>query len=59
MKRNVLALRGEEEREFQRYQRGREINWVGCVAFVSYIVAFIFYLWVRISKTLDLGGFVW
>ena len=59
MKRSIVAARGEEDREFQRYKRGREINYIGCISFVAYICAFAFYLWVRITKTLDLGGFVW
>lgn len=59
MKRNMLAMRDDENREFQRYKRGREINWMGMIAFIAYIASFAFYLWVRITKTLDLGGFVW
>lgn len=59
MKRNMLAMRGEEDREFKRYIRGRQVNWVGMIAFICFIASFGFYLWVRITKTLDLGGFVW
>ena len=59
MKRNVLALAAEENREFKPYKRQRSLNWLGFIAFVAYICAFGFYLWVRITKTLDLGGFLW
>ena len=45
-------------REFQRYNRFTEINWLGCIIFFLYIVAFIFYLWIRIAKTLNLGPYV-
>ena len=59
MKRNMLALANEENREFKPYKRRRDINWVGAIAFTAYILSFGFYLWVRITKTLDLGGFLW
>ena len=59
MKRGPLAMASEQDRAFEPYNRGREINYWGCMVFVAYICAFIFYLWVRISKTLDLAGFLW
>ena len=59
MKRGPLAMASEQDRAFEPYNRGREINYWGCMVFVAYICAFIFYLWIRISKTLDLAGFLW
>ena len=47
-----------EPREFQRYIRRTEINWVGCIVFFLYLCSFIFYLWIRISKTLNLGPYL-
>lgn len=35
-----------------------QVNWMGTFVFVFYICAFGFYLWIRISKTLDLGQYV-
>ena len=32
---------------------------MGMSAFIFYIIAFIFYMWIRISKTLDLGSALW
>ena len=59
MKRGPLAMRNEQDREFESYNRGREINYWGCMVFILYILAFGFYLWVRITKTLDLAGYLW
>ena len=36
-----------------------QVNWVGMSVFVFYVCALGFYLWIRISKTLDLGEYVW
>ena len=36
-----------------------QINWTGSAAFIFYILALGFYLWVRITKTLDLGAYLW
>lgn len=35
-----------------------QVNWMGTSVFVFYICAFGFYLWIRISKTLDLGQYL-
>lgn len=35
-----------------------QVNWMGTFVFVFYICAFGFYLWIRITKTLDLGQYV-
>jgi len=47
-----------EPREFQRYIRQTEINWLGCIVFSLYLCSFVFYLWIRISKTLNLGPYL-
>ena len=36
----------------------RQINWVGCAIFAFFVIALGFYLWVRITKTLDLGAYL-
>ena len=59
LKRGTLALRNEQDREFEPYNRAREINYWGCMVFCLYICAFGFYLWIRIAKTLDLAGYLW
>ncbi|KAK9828913.1 hypothetical protein WJX72_002766 [[Myrmecia] bisecta] len=43
----------------KRYQRRRHFNWVGILFFVFFLCAFGFYLWVRITKTLNLGAYTW
>ena len=55
-KRGPLML--PEGREFQRYQRVAEINWFGMMVFIVYLISFVFYMWIRIAKTLDLGQYV-
>jgi len=42
---------------FKPYARQTRINWAGSAAFVFYLGALAFYLWVRITKTLDLGKY--
>ncbi|KAK9842280.1 hypothetical protein WJX81_004432 [Elliptochloris bilobata] len=49
----------DETREFERYRRVSEVNWIGMAVFLCYLAALAFYLWVRITKTLDLGQFQW
>lgn len=41
------------------YQRKVKINWVGLLCFLCNLMCLGFYLWVRITKTLDLGSYVW
>lgn len=50
---------GEQPREFVRYRQRTRINWVGALSFVTYLAALVFYIWVRITKTLDLGPYLW
>lgn len=40
------------ERFKTRFKRRRKINWTGSAAFFLYIVAFIAYMYIRVSKTL-------
>ena len=37
------------------FKRGRKINWAGSIIMAIYVMALIFYLWVRTTKTLQLG----
>ena len=40
-------------------RRETKINIIGSISFIAYILALGFYLWVRITKTLDLGPYLW
>jgi hypothetical protein len=42
----------------KKYKRRTEVNWVGTLAYIFFYCAFVFYLWIRITKTLDLGLYV-
>lgn len=42
----------------KKYKRRTEINWFGMLAYIFFFCAFGFYLWIRITKTLDLGLYV-
>ena len=48
---------GRLEGEWPRrpFKRGRKVNVLGTIIMSIYVMALIFYLWVRISKTLQLG----
>lgn len=41
------------------YHRKVKFNILGMLFFFMFIIALGFYLWVRITKTLGLGGYVW
>lgn len=43
----------------QPFRRGWRFNWPGVVLMAIYCLAFIFYLYIRIRYTLDLGSYVW
>ena len=43
----------------QPFRRGWRFNWPGVVLMAIYCLAFIFYLYIRIRYTLDLGAYVW
>lgn len=36
-----------------------QVNWMGMTVFMFYIISFAFYLWIRITKTLDIGAYQW
>ena len=59
LKKRPTPLLEDETREFERYHRVSEVNWLGVIVFLSYLAALGFYIWVRITKTLDLGPYVW
>ena len=42
-----------------RCRRETKINIIGSLSFTAYICALAFYLYVRITKTLDLGPYLW
>ena len=42
-----------------RCRRETKINIIGSLSFTAYICALGFYLYVRITKTLDLGPYLW
>lgn len=44
--------------EFQPYRRITKVNFLGCLVFFTYLMALGFYMWVRITKTLDLGPYL-
>lgn len=44
--------------EFQPYRRITKVNFLGCLVFFTYLLALGFYMWVRITKTLDLGPYL-
>ena len=40
---------------FRRYVQLRRINWTGSTIMAIYLLALCFYMYVRVTKTLDLG----
>lgn len=44
---------GEEPREFIRYRRLVKVNWFGLLAFLIYLGALAFYLWVGMHKPIS------
>ena len=52
-------LDGDGEWPRRPFVRGRKVNPVGCTLMAFFLLAFVFYLWVRISKTLDLAQYTW
>ena len=59
MERGESELEGEGEWPRRPFVRGRRVNPVGCTLMAFFLLAFVFYLWVRISKTLDLAQYTW
>ena len=42
---------------YKQFVRKRKINWYGSSMFFLYIVALGFYMYIRVTKTLGLGGY--
>ena len=40
-------------------KKARKVNWVGTAVFAIFIAAFAFYIGIRATKTLGLGGLLW
>ena len=40
------------------FRRRKAVSWAGLLAMLLYVGALAFYLWVRITKTLDLGPYL-
>lgn len=45
-------------REQKKYKRQVVNNWTGILAYIFFTLAFGFYMWIRITKTLDLGPYL-
>ena len=45
-------------REPKKYKRQVTYNWKGIAAYAFFCVAFVFYMWIRITKTLNLGAYL-
>ena len=43
---------------FKHYRKKRKINWQGSAVVFLYCVALCFYLFIRITKTMSLGGYL-
>lgn len=43
---------------YHRFQRRRKVNWYGGTCFFLYLVAFCFYMYIRITKTMGLGSYI-
>lgn len=41
------------------YNRLRVLNPRGCLAMATYVAALAFYIWIRVTKTLDLAQYTW
>jgi hypothetical protein len=59
MERGEGADAGEGEWPRRPFKRGWRFNIAGTSIMVFYVLALAFYLWVRITKTLDLGQYTW
>ncbi|DBA65793.1 TPA: hypothetical protein ACH3X2_002830 [Trebouxia sp. C0005] len=59
-KQPITAAGVEDKKDFKYFQRQTEIHWYGWIAMTFYVCAFIFYMYVRIAHSLDLGkGYIW
>ena len=48
-----------EQQQAHKYRKRIKVNWLGCIVMFIYLVALIFYIWVRVTKTLGLGKYTW
>lgn len=48
----------DAKRFTRRYKQQRRINWVGTTVFSLWIFAFFFYMFIRVTKTLQLGSYI-
>lgn len=55
---DTLSMLSSAFRTPKKYKRRTEINWTGTLAYIFFFCAFGFYMWIRITKTLDLGLYV-
>ena len=53
----VPTATGMEGKELKMYERLRSLNLRGCLAMLIYLAALGFYIWVRVTKTLDLAQY--
>lgn len=52
------AAQYDPKRFANRFKRRRRINWIGSIVFFLYICAFLAYMFIRITKTLQLGSYL-
>lgn len=54
----LVILRMMTCREPKKYKRQVNTNWKGMMAYAFFTLSFGFYMWIRITKTLDLGPYI-
>ncbi len=45
-------------RQPKKFKRQVTYNWKGIAAYAFFCIAFVFYMWIRITKTLNLGSYL-
>ncbi|DBA93998.1 hypothetical protein WJX77_002685 [Trebouxia sp. C0004] len=48
-----------ENGEIKRFKRQTRMNWTGAITMLVYFGVLCFYLYIRVSKTMDLGQYLW
>lgn len=48
----------ETQKGLSLFRRRKKVAWLGLLSMLFYICSLGFYLWVRITKTLDLGPYL-
>lgn len=48
----------ESNVDFKHYDKKWKVNWFGTSIFVLYCCALVFYLFIRITKTMNLGSYL-